>query len=74
MPGIVVMGPEDNDGIGGKPGDENDENNPMISSTIDEQRTGYWYNILPHRALKSLLVLMWMVLKDAVLVSYLDGA
>lgn len=70
MPGIVVTGPED-DGVGGKPDDEDDEDNPIFSATLDEQRRVYGQNVLPHRALKSLLALMWMALKDKVLVSVL---
>ena len=70
MPGIVVMGPED-DGVGGKPDDEDNEENPIFSATLDEQRRVYGQNVLPHRALKSLLALMWMALKYKVLVSVL---
>ena len=54
MPGIVVMGPED-DGVGGKPDDEDNEENPIFSATLDEQRRVYGQNVLPHRASKSLL-------------------
>ena len=69
MPGIVIMGPED-DRVGGKPDDEDDEDNPIFSATIDERRKVYGHNVLPHRASMSLLALMWMALKDKVLVSF----
>ena len=36
MPGIIVTGPED-DGVGGKPDDEDDEDNPIFSATLDKQ-------------------------------------
>lgn len=63
--------PEDDDGVGGKADDEDDEDNPIFSATLDERRKVYGHSVFPHRASKSLFALMWMALKDKVLVSYL---
>ena len=57
MPGIVVADPKD-DGVGGKPDNEDDKDNPIFSMTLDEHRRVYRQNVLPHRASKSLLALM----------------
>ena len=67
--GIVVMGPEEN-GVGWKPNNEGDEDNPIFPATLDERRKVYGQNVLPHKPSKSLLALMWIALKDKVLVSY----
>lgn len=46
VPGIIVTGPEDDDGVGGKPDDEDDEDNPIFSATLDERRKVYGHNVL----------------------------
>lgn len=71
MPGIVITGPEDDNSVGGKADDEDNKDNLIFSATLDERRKVYGHNVFPHRASKSLLALMWMALKDQVLVSYL---
>lgn len=69
VPGIVVTAPE-----GGKEGfeaeaEEDDSNDgPAFSATLDDRRRIYGDNTLPKRATKSLLSLMWTALKDKVLV------
>ena len=67
--GIVVTSPEEN-GVGWKPNNEGDKDNPIFPATLDERRKVYGQNVLPHKPLKSLLALMWIALKDKVLVSY----
>ena len=69
MSGIVMTGPEEN-GVRWKPNNEGDKDNPIFPATLDKQRKVYGQNVLLHRPLKSLLVLMWIALKDKVLVSY----
>ena len=61
-PAIVLTAPE---GVGGNPleGD-----GPAFSASLNERRKIYGENVLPHRACKSLLQLMWAALKDKVLV------
>ena len=66
VPGIVVTGPE-----GGVGGNHDDEDNSIYDVTIDIRRQVYGHNVLPRRISKSLLALMWMALKDKVLVSRL---
>jgi Ca2+-transporting ATPase len=67
VPGIVVTGPDDS-----KNGDGNEEDEfegyPVFSATLEQRRQVYGRNVLPHRATKSLLALMWLALKDKVLV------
>ena len=67
VPGIVVTSP--GGGVGGKSDDEHDEGDPVYAATLDERRQVYGHNVLPRKASKSLLMLMWMALKDKVLVS-----
>jgi Ca2+-transporting ATPase len=63
-PGIVVTAPDELES--GK-GDEY-EGFPVFSASLEERRRVYGHNVLPHRATKSLLALMWLALKDKVLV------
>lgn len=65
VPGIVVTSP-DEEGDDGK--DAEDEDESAYSASLDERRRVYGHNVLPHRATKSLLALMWLALKDKVLV------
>ena len=73
VPGIVVTSP-DGDGNGGEhdgqqsEGTEEEEDYPAFYASFDERRRVYGRNILPQRASKSLLSLMWAALKDKVLV------
>ncbi|EGN98945.1 hypothetical protein SERLA73DRAFT_90032 [Serpula lacrymans var. lacrymans S7.3] len=67
LPGIIVTGPEDelpdphhHDDIA--------EHGPAFQASFDERRRVFGENILPQRASKSLLALMWLALKDKVLV------
>ena len=67
VPGIVVTPPEELES--GKGDDESeDEDDPAFSASLDTRRQIYGHNVLPHRATKSLLALMWLALKDKVLV------
>ncbi|KAI0833641.1 calcium-translocating P-type ATPase [Trametes gibbosa] len=74
VPKLVVTGPGGEDG-GGSPVDhagENDnaheEDGPTYEAHIDERRRVFGENTLPSRKTKSLLQLMWLALKDKVLV------
>jgi Ca2+-transporting ATPase len=67
VPGIVVTAP---DGEGDTKGGEG--TGPAYTASIDERRRVYGHNVLPHRATKSLLALMWLALKDKVLVCKLS--
>jgi len=70
LPGIVVTAPgelESGKGHGDDDGDENDDD-PVWSVTLEQRRQVYGQNVLPHRPSKSLLALMWLALKDKVLV------
>ena len=58
--------PEDEDD-----GKEGMEDGPAFNAPIDERRRVYGENVLPTRKTKSLLQLMWLALKDKVLVSFL---
>ena len=69
MSGIVMMGPEEN-GVRWKPNNEGDKDNPIFPATLDKWMKVYGQNVLLHKPLKSLLVLMWIALKDKVLVNY----
>ncbi|TFK49949.1 calcium-translocating P-type ATPase [Heliocybe sulcata] len=48
--------------------DGHDEKGPVYSAGMDERKRVYGANVLPHRASKSLLQLMWLALKDKVLI------
>lgn len=71
VPGIVVIGP------GGEHGgehmedgaDEKMEEGQAYEASLDERQRVYGENVLPSRKSKSLLQLMWLALKDKVLVS-----
>ena len=39
--------------VSGKPDDEDDEDTPIYTTTLDKQRQVYMHNILPHWALKN---------------------
>ncbi|EDR08465.1 Ca-transporting ATPase [Laccaria bicolor S238N-H82] len=49
-------------------GGGNDPLNPAARATFEDRRRVYGENVLPHRASKTLLQLMWMALKDKVLI------
>lgn len=83
VPGIVVTGPggdhgEEGDRGGGDDdgakkhamGDDVDEklDGPAYEASLDERHRVYGENVLPSRKSKSLLQLMWLALKDKVLV------
>ena len=63
LPGIVVTAPDELES--GK--DDEDEGYPVFHAPLEERRRVYGPNVLPHRATKSLLSLMWLALKDKVL-------
>ncbi|KAF9448305.1 calcium-transporting ATPase [Macrolepiota fuliginosa MF-IS2] len=44
------------------------EDHPAFSGTFDDRRRVYGENVLPHRPSKSLLELMWLAMKDKVLI------
>jgi len=44
---------------------------PAAQATFEDRRRVYGENVLPHRASKTLLQLMWMALKDKVLVGHI---
>lgn len=50
-----------------------DVDGQVFSSTLDDRRRIYGANLLPVRASKSLLQLMWAAMKDKVLVSISDS-
>lgn len=50
-----------------------DEEGPAFSASLDERRRIYGENVLPMRTSKSLLMLMWLALKDKVLVRVLSA-
>lgn len=59
-------------GLGGGQGhdrQESDDSGGAYDANIEERRRVYGPNVLPHRDGKSLLQLMWLALKDKVLVS-----
>ncbi|OBZ72072.1 Calcium-transporting ATPase 2 [Grifola frondosa] len=73
VPGIVVTGPGGEDGGGGHHGghleeEEEIEEGGAFEATLDERHRVYGENVLPTRKTKSLLQLMWLALKDKVLV------
>ena len=49
--------------------DKLDDDDPAYNASIDERHRVYGQNILPTRKTKSLLQLMWLALKDKVLMS-----
>lgn len=65
VPGIVVTAPEGENQEHEKGGDGGWT---TYTAPMDERRRVYGHNVLPHRASKSLLALMWLALKDKVLV------
>ncbi|OCH84084.1 calcium ATPase, partial [Obba rivulosa] len=70
VPGIVVTGPGGEDGGGADvPHDVVDEEKgPAYEATLEQRQQVYGRNILPTRKTKSLLQLMWLAMKDKVLV------
>jgi len=54
---------------GTHPGDDRGDNGDPFRATPQERKRVFGENILPHRQTKSLLALMWLALKDKVLVS-----
>lgn len=46
----------------------NTEDHPAFAATFDDRRRVFGENLLPHRPSKSLLQLMWLAMKDKVLV------
>ncbi|KDQ57233.1 hypothetical protein JAAARDRAFT_35849 [Jaapia argillacea MUCL 33604] len=48
--------------------DDNFDEKPAFAATLEDRKRIYGTNILPQRASKSLLLLMWLALKDKVLV------
>ena len=73
VPGIVVTGPgSELDVSRGKPhsagGHEEDDENEVYNASLEERRRVFGANVLPTRKTKSLLQLMWLALKDKVLV------
>ena len=75
VPKLVLTGPGgDDDGgvsIGGSAVDEEPEDGtgPTYDADLEERRRVYGANVIPTRQSKSLLQLMWLALKDKVLVS-----
>ncbi|RPD74953.1 calcium-translocating P-type ATPase [Lentinus tigrinus ALCF2SS1-7] len=74
VPKLVLTGPGGEDG-GGVPLGESAseigvdvEDGPTYDANLDERRRVYGVNVLPIRKTKSLLQLMWLALKDKVLV------
>ena len=74
VPKLVLTGPGDEDG-GGVPLGESAseigvdvEDGPTYDADLEERRRVYGANVLPTRKTKSLLQLMWLALKDKVLV------
>ena len=74
VPKLVVTGPGGEEG-GGAPISEassvvgaDDEDGPTYTATLQDRRRVYGENTLPTRKTKSLLELMWLALKDKVLV------
>ena len=67
LPGIVVTAP-DNLESEKEHDDDEDSDDIVFSATLDQRRQVYGHNVLPHRVTKSLLALMWLALKDKVLV------
>jgi P-type Ca2+ transporter type 2C len=67
VPGIVITPPEGKPKGGAESDDEGEGR--AFAATLDERKRIYGPNLLPHRASKSLLQLMWTALKDKVLVS-----
>ncbi|KAI0077064.1 calcium-translocating P-type ATPase [Panus rudis PR-1116 ss-1] len=71
VPGIVVTSPggehDDVDGVEDAHGDD-DEDGPAYTAPLSERHRVYGENVLPQRKSKSLLQLMWLALKDKVLV------
>ena len=74
VPGIVVTGPgSEVDVSRGKPHsadghEEEDEGEKVYNASLEERRRVFGANVLPTRKTKSLLQLMWLALKDKVLV------
>ena len=75
VPRLVLTGPGDEDGGGVSigesgldPGPDDDDDGQTYSATLDERRRVFGANVLPTRKSKSLLQLMWLALKDKVLV------
>ena len=76
VPKLVLTGPGDDDGGGVSIGDagtepepDDGEDGPTYTTDIDERRRVFGTNVLPTKKTKSLLQLMWLALKDKVLVS-----
>ncbi|KII89872.1 hypothetical protein PLICRDRAFT_40040 [Plicaturopsis crispa FD-325 SS-3] len=65
-PDIVVSPPASKDAPG--PDSHDDDDGDAFAATLDLRRKIYGENVLPHRASKSLWALMWLALKDKVLV------
>jgi len=68
VPGIVVTPPDELKNSGKGDDDDEDNDDPAFSASLQDRRRVYGPNVLPHRATKSLLALMWLALKDKVLV------
>ncbi|KAH7915645.1 Ca-transporting ATPase [Hygrophoropsis aurantiaca] len=66
LPGIVVTAPGADAG-GGDDGDHSSDDG-AYSASLQERRRVFGQNVLPSRPSKSLLALMWLALKDKVLV------
>jgi P-type Ca2+ transporter type 2C len=71
VPGIVVTPPDELKSSGKGDDDDEDNDDPAFSASLEDRRRVYGPNVLPHRATKSLLTLMWLALKDKVLVRVL---
>jgi P-type Ca2+ transporter type 2C len=68
LPGIVVTAPDELESGKDEDDEDEDEGYPVFQASLEERRRVYGPNVLPHRATKSLLSLMWLALKDKVLV------
>ncbi|RDX57115.1 calcium-translocating P-type ATPase [Lentinus brumalis] len=73
VPKLVLTGPGGEEGggvpLGESASDVGDvEDGPTFEASLEERRRVYGANILPTRKTKSLLQLMWLALKDKVLV------
>lgn len=68
MPGIVVTDPKGDAGVGVPEVTKDPLDGAAHTAGLEERRRVYGENVLPTRASKSLLALMWLALKDKVLV------
>ena len=80
VPKLVLTAPGDEDGGGVSIGDsgsdpdpDDDEDGPTYHADLEERRRVFGANVLPTRKTKTLLQLMWLALKDKVLVRSLSS-